>query len=120
MAATYYSVAVGDSSHIYCGNTDGHHSDIFCLKSQAALVGLFWHAAKSQLVSIATTGDLCIHGEEDEGKGWQQIFKIKIGGGAGPEGPALIIAWVGQSQTANWLMNSLHLHQSVSSWQADS
>ncbi len=100
-ATAYYSVVVGDSSHIYCGNTDGHHNEIFCLESQAALLGLFWHAAKGQLVSVATTGDLCIHGEEEEGRGWQQIVKMKIGGGAGPGGPALMLAWVGDQTLAS-------------------
>lgn len=100
-APAYYSVVVGDSSHIYCGNTDGHHNEIFCLESQAALLGLFWHAAKGQLVSVATTGDLCIHGEEEEGRGWQQIVKMKIGGGAGPGGPALMLAWVGDQTLAS-------------------
>ena len=100
-ATVYYSVAAGDSSHIYCGDTDGHHNEIFCLESQTALLGLFWLAAKSQLVSVATTGDLCIHGEEEEGGGWQQIEKMKIGGGAGPEGPALMVAWVGDQTLAS-------------------
>jgi hypothetical protein len=100
-ATAYYSVAVGNSSHIYCGNTDGHHNQIFCLESQAALLGLFWYAAKHQLVSIAKTGDLCIHGEEEEGRGWQQMVKMKIGGGAGPEGPALMVAWVGDQTLAS-------------------
>ena len=100
-APAYYSVVVGDSSHIYCGNTDGHHNEIFCLESQTALLGLFWLAAKSQLVSVATTGDLCIHGEAEEGRGWQQIEKMKIGGGAGPEGPALMVAWVGDQTLAS-------------------
>ena len=100
-ATAYYSVAVGDSSHIHCGNTDGHDSKIFCLESQTALLGLFWHAAKGQLVSVATTGDLCIHGEEEEGRGWQQVVKMKIGGGAVPEGPALMVAWVGNQTLAS-------------------
>ncbi len=100
-ATAYYSVEVGDSSHIYCGNTDGHHNETFSLESQTALLGLFWHAAKSQLVSVAKTGDLCIHGEEEEGRGWQQIVKMKIGGGAGPEGPALMVAWVGDQTLAS-------------------
>ncbi|DBA86980.1 TPA: hypothetical protein ACH3X2_000362 [Trebouxia sp. C0005] len=100
-ATVYYSVTVGDSSHIHCADTDGHHSETFCLESQAALLGLFWHAAKSQLVSVAKTGDFYIHGEEEEGRGWQQIVKMKIGGGAGPEGPALMVAWVGDQTLAS-------------------
>ncbi len=85
---------------IYCADTGGHHSKLFTLDSSGPLLGLFWFGAKGQLVSVAKTGDLCIHGEEEEGKGWQRVVKMKIGGGAGPEGPALI-TWVGSHTLAS-------------------
>lgn len=100
-ATVYYAVAAGDSSEIYCANTAGHHSRLFTLESNGPLLGLFWYEAKCQLVSIARTGDLCIHGEEEDGKGWQRTLKIKIGGGAAADGPALMVAWVGNHTLAS-------------------
>ena len=91
-AVVYYSVA-GDSPDVYTADTAGHHNRIFTLEGNGTLLGLFWYEAKGQLISIAKTGDLCIHGEEEQEKGWQRIVKMKIGGGAAAGGPALMFTW---------------------------
>ena len=93
-AVVHYSVE-GASSDVYTADTAGHHNKIFTLEGSGPLLGLFWYEARGQLVSIAKTGELCIHGEEEQGKGWQRIVKMKIGGGAAGGGPALMVAWIG-------------------------
>ena len=100
-ATAYYAVTANDSSDIYCADTGGHHGKIITLESNSPTLGLFWYGAKGQLVSIAKTGDFCIHGEEEEGSGWTRVVKMKIGGGAGADGPALMVAWVGSHTLAS-------------------
>lgn len=100
-ATAYYAVSATDSSGIYCADTGGHHGKVITLESSSPILGLFWYGAKGQLVSITKTGDFCIHGEEEEGSGWTRVVKMKIGGGAGADGPALIVAWVGSHTLAS-------------------
>lgn len=100
-ATAYYAVTVNDSSDIYCADTGGHHGKVITLESNSPILGLFWYGAKGQLVSITKTGDFCIHGEEEEGSGWTRVVKMKVGGGAGADGPALMVAWVGSHTLAS-------------------
>ena len=94
VATLYYSVAQ-DSSDVYSADTAGNHSKLFTLEGSGPLLGLFWHSPKRQLASVASTGELCIHGEEEQGQGWQRMMKIKIGAGAAAGSPALMVAWIG-------------------------
>ena len=90
----YYAVDTGSISDLHCADTSGHHSKLFSLDSNSPLLGLFWYSPKHQLVTVAKSGDLSIHGEEEAGQGWRQVVKMKIGGGAAPDGPALMVTWV--------------------------
>lgn len=83
----------GKGSDIHRADTRGHHSKIFSLESRSPLLGLFWYSSGGQLVSVARTGDLYIHGEEEGQDSWQQLVAMKIGGGAAADSPALMIAW---------------------------
>ena len=94
LASVYYAADNGKGSDIHYADTSGHHSKLFSLESISPLLGLFWYSSKHQLVSIARTGDLYIHGEEEGQDGWRQLVTMKIGGGAAAGGPALMVAWV--------------------------
>ena len=94
IGTVHYAVDTGKSLDIYSADTSGHHSKLFILDLISPLLGLFWYSAKQQLVSVIKTGDLFIHGEEEAGRGWQQVVRMKIGGGTAPDGPALMVAWV--------------------------
>lgn len=101
LVTVYSAVDTGSSSDIYCADTGGHHSKVFSLESSSSLLGLFWYSPKCQLVSITQTGDLYIHGQEEGQDLWQQLVRMKIGGGAAPNGPALMVAWVGGQTLAS-------------------
>lgn len=94
LAAAYYAVGNPKGSDIHCADTAGHHSKLFSLESSSPLLGLFWYGSKHQLVSVAKTGDLYIHGEEEGHDSWQQLVMMKIGGGAAADGSALMVLWV--------------------------
>lgn len=99
--SVYYAVDNGKGSDIHCADTSGHHSKLFSLESNSPLLGLFWYSHKRQLVSVARTGDLYIHAEEEGQDRWQQLVTMKIGGGAAADGPALMVAWVGGQTLAS-------------------
>ena len=100
-ATVYFSVTATDSSDVYCAHSGGHHSKTFALEANGSVLGLFWYGAKSQLVSVSESGDLCIHEEKETGNEWQLVVKLRIGGGAVLNGPALLVAWVGQHTLAS-------------------
>lgn len=91
----------GKGSDIHCADTGGQYSKLFSLESRGPLLGLFWYSSKHQLVSVARTGDLYIHGEEEGQDSWKQLVAMKIGGGATADGPALMAAWVGGQTLAS-------------------
>lgn len=93
--SVYYAVDTEKGADIYCADTSGHHSKLFSLESSCPLSGLFWYSSKLQLVSVAKTGDMYVHGKEEGQDSWQQLVTMKVGGGAAANGPALIVAWVG-------------------------
>ena len=95
LATVHYAVETGKSVDIYSADTSGHHNQLFSLEENSPLLGLFGYGAKRQLVSVGKTGNMFIHGEEEAEKGWQQIVRMKIGGGTAADGPALMVAWVG-------------------------
>ena len=93
--SVYYAVDTEKGTDFYCADTSGHHSRLWSLESSSPLLGLFWYSSKRQLVSVAQTGEMYIHGKEEGQDSWQQIVTMKVGGGAAPNGPALMVAWVG-------------------------
>ena len=101
LATVYCAVHTGGSSDIYCADTGGHHKKLFSIESSSPLLGLYWYSSKRQLVSVTKTGELFLHGEEEGQEIWQQLVRLKIGGGAAPDGPALMVAWVGGQTVAS-------------------
>lgn len=95
LVTVFCAVHTGSSSDIYRADTGGHHKKVFSIESSWPLLGLYWYVSKRQLVSVSRTGELCLHGQDEGQERWQQLVRLKIGGGAAPDGPALMVAWVG-------------------------
>lgn len=74
---------------------------MFSLESSGSLLGLYWYSSKRQLVSVTKASELFLHGEVEGQTGWQQLVRLKIGGGAAADGPALMVAWVGGQTLAS-------------------
>ncbi|KAL3159993.1 hypothetical protein ABBQ38_010381 [Trebouxia sp. C0009 RCD-2024] len=94
LVTIFCAVHTGDSSDIYRADAGGHHKKVFTIESSSPLLGLYWYTSKRQLVSVSRTGELFLHGEDEGQDRWQQLVRLKIGGGAAPDGPALMVAWV--------------------------
>ena len=102
--ALYYSISAGTCTDIHSGNSSGEYSKLYTVPTMSPLLGLFWYDNASQLVSVAASGELFVHGSRaQETRQWELVMKLRIDAGVKSAGDKskLMVAWVADHTLAS-------------------
>lgn len=95
--ALFYSVTTDTGTDVYLGDSKQDHSNLYSVPSPTALLGLFWCDVSSQLVTVAASGELFVHGTNAQAPDkWDLVVKLRIGAGvkSAAADSKLMVAWV--------------------------
>lgn len=102
--ALYYSISAGTCTDIYSGHSNAEYSKLYSVPTVSPLLGLFWYDNASQLVSVAASGEVFVHGSHAQEKGqWELVMKLRIDAGVKAAGDKSkpMVAWVADHTLAS-------------------